>query len=180
MRTIRLTRGDSRYISEAAELLRQAWPHSYGDCAEKEVVECLAEEKVAMAVVEDDRLVGFVGASPEYGVTAWELHPLVVSAERRLRGIGTLLCLELEQVLKERGCLTIYLGSDDETGSTTLGNTDLFDDTFEKIKDIRNLKRHPFEFYQKVGYRIVGVIPDANGIGKPDIWLAKSIADRTR
>jgi hypothetical protein len=22
---------------------------------------------------------------------------------------------------------------------------------------------------------IVGVIPDANGIGKPDIWMAKSI-----
>lgn len=179
MRTIRLTRGDSRYISEAAELLRQAFPHSYKDLAEEEVVECLAEEKVAIAAIEDDRLVGFIGASPEYGVTAWELHPLVVSAERRLRGIGTLLCLQLEQALRERGCLTIYLGSDDETGSTTLGNTDLFDDTFEKIKNIRNLNRHPFEFYQKVGYRIVGVIPDANGIGKPDIWMAKSIAGRT-
>ena len=181
MRTIRLTRGDSRYISEAAELLRQAFPHSYKDSAEEEVIDCLAEEKVAIAAIEEDRLVGFIGASPQYGVTAWELHPLVVSAEHRLRGIGTLLCLELEQVLKEKGCLTIYLGSDDETGSTTLGNTDLFEDTLEKIRSIRNLNRHPFEFYQKVGYRIVGVIPDANGIGKPDIWMAKRIAHhRTR
>jgi aminoglycoside 6'-N-acetyltransferase I len=35
---------------------------------------------------------------------------------------------------------------------------------------------HPYEFYQKLGYVIVGVIPDANGPGKPDILMAKSLA----
>ena len=58
---------------------------------------------------------------------------------------------------------------------TTLANTNLFDDLYSKIKNIRNLERHPYEFYQKIGYQIVGVIPDANGLGKPDIWLAKSL-----
>ena len=29
--------------------------------------------------------------------------------------------------------------------------------------------------FQKMGYKIVGVFPDANGIGKPDIWMAKRI-----
>jgi aminoglycoside 6'-N-acetyltransferase I len=43
------------------------------------------------------------------------------------------------------------------------------------IVSIRNLKRHPYEFYQKLGYVIVGVIPDANGPGKPDILMAKSL-----
>ncbi len=33
------------------------------------------------------------------------------------------------------------------------------------------------EFYQKVGYTVVGVVPDANGLGKPDILMAKRIAD---
>ena len=120
-------------------------------------------------------VVGMVGAMPQYGITGWELHPLAVRAEAREKGIGTNLCRELERILKEKGCITIYLGSDDETGSTTLANTDLFVDTYEKIKNIRNLSNHAFEFYQKVGYKIVGVIPDANGIGKPDIWLAKSL-----
>ena len=32
------------------------------------------------------------------------------------------------------------------------------------------------EFYLRVGFHIVGVIPDANGFGKPDILMAKRIA----
>ena len=69
----------------------------------------------------------------------------------------------------------MYLGSDDENHSTSLGCTDLYIDTYEKIMNIENFKNHPFEFYQKVGYKIVGVIPDANGIGKPDILMAKRV-----
>jgi aminoglycoside 6'-N-acetyltransferase I len=48
----------------------------------------------------------------------------------------------------------------------------------ENIKNIKNLKRHPYEFYQKLGYTIVGVVPDANGIGKPDIVMAKSLYEK--
>jgi aminoglycoside 6'-N-acetyltransferase I len=39
----------------------------------------------------------------------------------------------------------------------------------------RNRGSHPFEFYLRVGYHIVGVIPDANGFGKPDILMAKRV-----
>jgi len=28
---------------------------------------------------------------------------------------------------------------------------------------------------QNIGYKIVGVLPNANGIGKHDIWMAKRI-----
>jgi len=37
------------------------------------------------------------------------------------------------------------------------------------------VKGHPFEFYQKQGYVITGVVPDANGVGKPDILMSKRV-----
>jgi aminoglycoside 6'-N-acetyltransferase I len=51
----------------------------------------------------------------------------------------------------------------------------LYQETWKKIHEIKNLRRHPYEFYQKMGYVITGVVPDANGVGKPDILMAKRI-----
>lgn len=178
MQTVLLSKGTTNWNKQAADLLKQAFPHSYADCSEDEIDKCVQSDRAAIAMVDGDTLLGFVGAIPQYGMTAWELHPLVVGEKFRSRGIGTQLCTALEDTLKQKGCLTIYLGSDDENNSTTLSDTNLFEDTFIKIDQIKNIKHHPFEFYQKVGYKIVGVIPDANGIGKPDIWLAKSLHDK--
>jgi hypothetical protein len=33
--------------------------------------------------------------------------------------------------------------------------------------------------YQKLGFVIVGVMPDANGPGKPDIYMAKRVSSPT-
>jgi aminoglycoside 6'-N-acetyltransferase I len=52
---------------------------------------------------------------------------------------------------------------------------DLYEDTWEKIRNIQNLKNHPFTFYQKLDYVIIGVMPDANGRGKPDIYMGKRV-----
>ena len=89
--------------------------------------------------------------------------------------MGRALVAALEEECAKRGCLTLYLGTDDEFFQTSLSQGDLFEDTFRKIEHIQNLRSHPYEFYQKQGFQIVGVLPDANGPGKPDIFMAKRV-----
>lgn len=165
------------WIREVSNLLIEAFPHSWPiiEAANEEVYRCLEGDKIALVAMEGGHVVGFIGAMPIYRTTGWELHPLVVSEVYRGKGIGSKLIQALETKVQAKGGIMIYLGADDESGSTSLSNTNLFDNTFEKIRSIKNLKRHPYEFYQKNGYQIVGVFPDANGYGKPDIWMAKGI-----
>lgn len=169
---------DHDHRIQAERLLKDAFPEAYENNTEIEVANILSDERVAIKSVYKEKLIGFTGAIPQYGKTGWELHPLVVDKDYRGKGIGEKLVSFLEKEVFDRGGITIYLGTDDEDGMTSLSDTDLFEDTFKKIEEIRNLKRHPFEFYKKIGYSIVGVIPDANGIGKPDIWMAKRIGQK--
>ncbi|MCO6449344.1 MAG: GNAT family N-acetyltransferase [Caldilineales bacterium] len=173
---------DASTINQAARLLvdafrenwLRAWPTM--EDARQEVIDALAPERILRVAVDDDgRIVGWVGAIPEYDGHAWELHPLVVAPGRQRQGIGRALVADIEAQVAARGGTTIYLGSDDESGMTTLANVELYPDVWQHIASIRNLRGHPYEFYQKMGFVIVGVIPDANGWGKPDIWMAKRV-----
>jgi aminoglycoside 6'-N-acetyltransferase I len=168
-------RSNDKLIREAADLLIESFPNAYSDCAMEEMGNCLEEDRVAVMAVDNDQLLGFTGAIPQYGITGWELHPIVVRKDHQFKGLGTKLIRALEKEVALKGGITIYLGTDDEFGKTSLSAVDLYDDTYNKIERIKNFKKHPYEFYQKMGYKIVGVIPDANGIGKPDIWMAKKI-----
>ena len=173
----RLTQMDQDFILQAAGLLIEAFPHSWPteEKALDVVNGCLDDGKVAFVAVVDGRAAGLIGAMPQYGRTGWELHPLVVARNLQRQGLGTGLIQTLEQEVAARGGITLYLGSDDEQSKTSLADCDLYDHLWERIRDIRNLKNHPYEFYMKMGYQIVGVFPDVNGIGKPDIWLAKRL-----
>ena len=111
-----------------------------------------------------------------YDGHVWELHPLAVTAAMRGQGVGRALVNDLEAIAKARGGLTLWLGTDDEDHQTSLAGVDLYPNVLEHVTAIKNLRRHPFEFYQKLGFVIVGVMPDANGLGKPDIFMAKRIS----
>lgn len=150
------------------------------DDAMLEAKELLSKERILFGAIEGGQVVGFVGAMPQYGITGWELHPLGVLKEYQRQGIGTALIEVLEREIVNRGGIMIFLGSDDESGTTSLFGVDLYEDTFGKISNIQNINNHPYPFYEKQGYKIVGVFPDANGIGKPDIWLAKRLKEKAR
>ena len=132
-------KSNKKYIKEASELLIESFPHCYSDSALEEVEMCLSEDRIAVMAVENNQLVGFAGAIPQYGVTGWELHPLVVRKSHQFKGIGTLLIKALEQEVAKRGGVTIYLGTDDEFNKTSLSNCNLYEDLFDKIANIKNL-----------------------------------------
>ena len=117
----------------------------------------------------------WVGLVPFLCTNVWELHPLVVHSDFQGRGIGRALVQDLENEVSQKGGLTLWLGTDDENNQTSLGGINLYPNVWVHLHHIQNFKQHPYEFYQKLGFTLVGVIPDANGLGKPDILMAKSV-----
>jgi len=182
MDVISLDHNNRHLIQQAAQLLVDAfhehWPDAWPTFEDglKELSEMLKPERICRAAVDEKgNLLGIIGGIPGYDGHVWELHPLAVPPSMQGHGIGRVLVQDFEAQVRLKGGLTITLGSDDEDGMTSLANVDLYENLWEKIRDIRNLKQHPFEFYQKLGYVITGVVPDANGIGKPDILMAKKV-----
>lgn len=125
-----------------------------------------------------ERLLGWVGGIPSsaYEGRVWELHPMVVRTESRRLGIGRALAAAFESEARRRGAVTATLGTDDDSGMTSLAGVDLYADLPRHIAEARDLGHgHPFLFYRKLGYVITGVMPDANGPGLPDIYMSKSL-----
>ena len=182
MHIIDLRSDDEAAIQQAAALLvegfKEHWPDAWPDmeAALEEVHESFGADRISRAAVDErGAVVGWIGGIAQYDGNVWELHPLVVRHDQQRRGIGRALVADLEERVRERGGLTLWLGTDDQNDMTTLAGVDLYPNVFEHITNIRNLRDHPYQFYQKLGFVIVGVLPDATGPGKPDIFMAKRV-----
>jgi len=175
---------DDQFINQVAAILvaafREHWPDAWPDMesALEEVRESFGEDRISCVALDDaGKVAGWIGGIREYDGLVWELHPLVVDPARQGEGIGRALVADFEEHVRQRGGITVMLGSDDDDGMTTLSGVDLYSDPWRHIANIKNLKRHPYEFYLKQGYAITGVVPDANGPGKPDILMAKRMGN---
>jgi aminoglycoside 6'-N-acetyltransferase I len=131
-------------------------------------------ERLAIAAVENGRLLGWVGAI-RHSSHGWELHPLVVHPAHQRRGCGTLLVKALEDEARRAGICTIWLGAEDDFGGTNLFGRDLFPDVLERLQTLTSTGKHPCGFYRRQGYVPVGVLPDVVGPGRHDILMAKRI-----
>lgn len=173
---------DHRLIQQIAAMLidgfREMAPDAWESLEEAraEVSQSFDTERISrVAVEENGDAVGWIGGIPQYDGNVWELHPLVVRPDTQGKGIGRALVADLEAQVKARGGLTITLGSDDERGFTSLYGIDIYPNPLEQLLNIRNLRHHPYEFYQKCGFVFTGIVPDANGWGKPDIIMSKRV-----
>jgi aminoglycoside 6'-N-acetyltransferase I len=164
---------------QAAVLLHESFNHANGwptlASARDEITHIL-REGFAIALVEDGGLSGWIGGLPEYRGKVWELHPLVVQPARQRQGLGRALVATFEAEAAARGAYTVTVGTDDDFGITSLADADLYPDIPGHIASLRDLGRnHPFLFYQKVGFVVTGLLPDANGRGRPDIYMSKRV-----
>jgi aminoglycoside 6'-N-acetyltransferase I len=174
---------NQKHREQVAALLLEAFTHIPDawetiEDAREEVQESFAPGRISrVAVNEHDDVVGWVGGIPQYDGNVIELHPLAIKPSHQGRGIGRLLVADLEEQARARGAITVVLGTDDEFDGTNLYGQDLYPDIAARISGIQNVRRHPYEFYLKCGYVIYGLVPDANGFGRPDILMAKRVAD---
>ena len=179
---VALSPNDGRTIEQVAALLIEGFkahaPRAWSNmtAALEEVRESFGRDRISrMAVDDSGEIVGWIGGLSHYDGNVWEIHPLVVEPSRQGSGIGTQLVRDFEDLVRKRGGLTIWVGADDEDNMTTLAGANLYPNLLDHLARIRNLRRHPYKFYQKLGFVIAGVMPDANGRGKPDICLAKQL-----
>ncbi|TAK74808.1 MAG: GNAT family N-acetyltransferase [Dehalococcoidia bacterium] len=152
------------------------------EAARAEVRESLEPGRLSLVARDEaGAVLGWIGGQHEYA-RVWELHPLAVSPPQQRRGVGQALVAALEARVAALGGLTLRLGTDDEavpgtgTGRTSLFGVDLYEgEPLKHLLGIRNLRGHPYEFYLACGFAIVGVVPDANGRGEPDILMARRV-----
>ena len=176
-----LEKSDALRVEAAAGLLhaafspRGAWTTL--EEARQEVVNSLGADRISRVAVDvNGSVLGWIGAIRQYDGMVWELHPIVVAEAQRKRGIGRALVMDLEKLLAARGALTLWAGADDLSGETSLGGIDLYAEPPSALNRVTSWGSHPLPFYKRLGFQLIGVMPDANGAGRPDIFLGKRLA----
>ena len=166
-----LTSHNGSAVRQAAELLVDLLPGPTIDEKPKEVQECLAPDKIARMAVEGETVLGWIGGRERYARHLWELHPLVVRRERQRQGIGRALVEDLEEHVRARDAHTILVAADYEPG------IDLYANVLEHLRGVKNVRDYQYEFYERCGYVILGVVPDANGFS--NIYMVKRMLPLT-
>ncbi len=183
-RVAELPADDERAIAAAAEIAFAAFAQiDYLDSLEEalsEVHEALEPGAICLAAWnEQGEMLGWIGGRRDYALV-WEMHPLAVRPGDQRKGVGTELVRALEERIAAAGGMTIMLGTDDMEGRTSVAGRELYPHVLEAGLNLSAFSAHPLTFYQKLGYVVCGLVPDANGLGRPDILMCKQVGDPSR
>lgn len=152
-----------------------SWLPSEAD-ATRQVLRATEPGRINRVVLSPDTTpMGWIGVIPINHGRIWEIHPLAIAPAQQGHGYGTMLVQEIERLAAERGVLGLLAGTSDKTGATPLYGIDLYQNPFDVLNQLSSVENHPVVFWTKIGFTIVGVVPDAEGRGKPGISLAKRI-----
>jgi aminoglycoside 6'-N-acetyltransferase I len=143
------------------------------DLARDQVLQAAGHGRLGRVLMVQGEPAGWIGLIT--GRYVWEIHPLVVAIEHQSQGFGHLLVDDVAEIAREGGGLTLFAGTSDEVGTTSLFGTDIYTDPVGAIRDLEVTGRNPVRFWRSAGFKIVGLMPDAEGIGKPSIYLARRL-----
>lgn len=164
----------ARLTYDSARSHNPAWLPTLQDATET-LQDALAPGTLCRVLMDGDVPIGWIAARPQ-GHGVWELHPLLIAPAQQRRGHGRALVAEIERLALAEGARTMILSTADAVRATTLGGIDLFVNPLAALADIdvTDAKAgHAYQFWVKVGYSLVGVLPDAEGPGIPSIQCAK-------
>jgi aminoglycoside 6'-N-acetyltransferase I len=173
---------NSLFIDKLAELSYHAFRrHAPNwlptiDAAREEVTESLEAGRHSRALVDTaQEPVGWVGVIPHSGGRVWEIHPIAVRTADQTKGYGRLLVKHVERLAQSHGVLILFAGTSDETGATSLSRINLFENPLSAMANISCDGPHAYKFWLRVGFRLIGVMPDEEGVGRPGIHFAKPV-----
>jgi len=148
--------------------------------ARAEVLESFEPGRFSFYVTDDaGEPAGWVGVIPQGEAPVWEIHPIAVAAGSRGRGCGRRLVEHVERLASDAKIQTLFVGTSDMTGGTSLSGIDLYADPMGAMANVTVERPHPLGFWLRLGYTLVGVLPDREGPGMPDIHLAKRVRPST-
>ena len=176
---VELNPADSATIDRLARISYEAFKENAPDwiptvaLARAQVCRATQQPHLSYVALQDGKAMGWIGLIP--GKHVWEIHPLAVALSAQYQGIGQQLVEHAASIARAQGALTLFASTGDEVGTTNLYGQDLYSDPAGAIANLQATGRNPFKFWQKAGFRIVGLLPDAEGRGRPSIHLARRL-----
>jgi len=179
-RIVDLTGNDTDLIEQIARFL----PHCFRqfspgwipniEVGSEKVLESLSGGRRSRVLVDQNRTaLGWIGAIPDDNM--WEIHPIAVAPQSQRKGYGAMFVNDIAALARDAGAVAVWAGTSDETQSTNLSKFDLYREPNKAMEKIEVAQGHPVNFWLKMGFSLVGFMPDEEGLGMPGITFAKRV-----
>jgi aminoglycoside 6'-N-acetyltransferase I len=174
-----LSQEDAALLRGVADLLVVACRSLYGGDVTQalaDVVQFAPEDLSLVARDPEGTPIGWLRAEHFGGQASAEIKLVAVHPMRRRQGVARTLVMAAEEQMRSHDCVTMLATVGDTRGRTSLYGIDVTEDAPHLLADFHCQADHPAGFFLRIGYRPVGLLPDAYGPGKHDLTLARRIA----